>query len=44
MENFIVVSENNTRTIVQALNKECAKQKVMKQLNLHWSQILYITK
>jgi hypothetical protein len=41
MKTFTVVSENNTKTKVEAFTKEDAKQKVRKSLNLHWSQILY---
>lgn len=42
MKTFIVRSDNNTITEVLAFSKECAKQIVMKQLNKHWSQILFV--
>ena len=42
MKTFTVVSENNTKTKVEAFTKEDAKQKVMKSLRLHWSQIIYV--
>jgi hypothetical protein len=42
MKNFTVVSEGMVKTNVTAFSKEDAKQNVMKLLNLHWSQILWI--
>jgi len=42
MKNFTVVSEGTVKTNVQSCSKEDSKQQVMKMLNLHWSQILWI--
>jgi hypothetical protein len=42
MKNFTVVSEGMIKTNVIAFSKEDAKQNVMKQISLHWSQILWI--
>ena len=42
MKTFTVVSDNNTKTVVLASSKEDAKQMVMKKLDKHWSQILWI--